>query len=288
MRLWDYMILCLGGRLDWVPFSHLLKRCAREMKQDTFASKKAKRGKSQHVDSPKTPTTKLWMEHFQTLLASRFDPYVILNSSNDQHIVVDNNGVHYIVFDFEHLVTIFLCGKQPYRLEFQFSDTTLRKLVEILYLIPYHEDETTESIMDLFQKMHSPHIPLLIDESEKAIKYGKPILLFGPNCCKRVHLSALKDLHIAAKGRFHKYVYLRCFFFLKKKMCALSQSVHLLWNDINWDDIIKQSIVAEGHNLRRQLRIAEKKIIRLEKETRLEFTDVNFFFWFIFPKKKKN
>ncbi|ETO23595.1 hypothetical protein RFI_13585, partial [Reticulomyxa filosa] len=221
MHLWDYMLSCLGGRLDWVPFSHLLKNYSFEVSQTSPGSRRKKgwkREQKRKASGQDGMTSS--SEYLRTLLTLGYDPNAVANNDDNnpadiKHIVTDSNGMCYMVLNFEHLISTMLCGKRFYRLEFQFSDMALRKLIELIYSIPYHEDETTESVMNLFQKTGSNSsfgfdaklsVPLLIDSdqsnSKKDITYGKPILVFGPNCCKNVHLSILKDLNTAAWGRF--------------------------------------------------------------------------------------
>ncbi|ETO07476.1 hypothetical protein RFI_29915 [Reticulomyxa filosa] len=268
MYLQDYVIVCLAGRLNWVPFSHLLKRYSSEMKRKTLRIRKDQNDKKNEAKYMLDP--KASVERLRTLLLYGHDLSVITgtHSNNVYHVMTDANGFHYVVFDFEN-------SSYPYHLEFQFSDTTLRKLIELIYLIPFHEGEAGDSIMDLAQKLQfnsslvQQKKPVVMIDSErqaKGIKYGKPILVLGRHCCEHVHLSALKDLHRAARGRFCS---LYCLF-----VCLFVCLVHLLWKNINWVRVISQSVDLRGYQLRDNIKQLGE-VIKMMKARQVDRIDQN-------------
>ncbi|ETO06922.1 hypothetical protein RFI_30470 [Reticulomyxa filosa] len=209
MNLWEYGILCLAGRSDWVPYSHLLKTYSSEMRTKTlnrshneFTSSPSRVGDANRERSFSSFHARIERDSQRRLL-SAYD-----GNNFVKNLIVDKNQIHYYMFDFENLVTSTLCSKTPYRLEFEFSDTTLRKLSELIYLIPYHPDETTDERMDVLQALRAKTTstspvdqPVLGPHKNGPVKYGRPVLILGSNCCKDVHLSSLKDLYVAARGR---------------------------------------------------------------------------------------
>ena len=188
MNIAQYGIICLSGRLDWVPYSQQLKTYSDKNVNSYDFLESLDVDDQTETNESKINAINRGHQVTQSLLQNNiaFSPAILSrNKSYRLNLFAKANQVdskH--VFNYEKIETSsrLLCGKK-YSMHFQFSSETLLKFGEILSSITYSK---------LLVKNNSPRYYLQLN---------RPIIKLGEKSTKSMDLIALYDLYKSARGR---------------------------------------------------------------------------------------